>query len=115
MRRATVLLALAGVCLTASACSQITNLAPVSGGPLATVRNGVYDVLVANDVKILVAPQCVQEATQFSCTGTTTDGAPILATATLTSPYSMTVTVAGAVLYDGDVQEALDQAAEEAP
>lgn len=115
MRRPTVLLIVAAACLSATACSQITNLAPVSGGPLATVRNGVYDVLVANKVDILVAPQCVQEATQFSCAGTTTDGKPIEATATLTTPYSMTVVVGGSVLYEGDVQEALQQAAEESP
>lgn len=98
--------------LLLSGCSQVASLTPVSGGPLATVRNAVNDVLVSNNVAILVAPVCTETTQQFECTGSTSDGKPITATATLTTPYSMTVKVGDQSLYDGSVQDVLDQAAE---
>lgn len=96
-------------------CSQIDALAPVSGGPLQTVRVGMLDVLVREDVPIMVAPVCTQEPTQFTCAGSTIDGSPIEAVATLTTPYLITITVGGDVLYDGAVQSVLDEAAQVAP
>lgn len=101
--------------MSMTACSQITALAPVSGGPLQTVRVGILDVLVQEGVPILVAPVCTQEATQFTCTGSTVDGREILAVATLSTPYMMTVTIGGDLLYDGDVQSVLDAASRETP
>ena len=93
-------------------CSQINALAPVSGGPLQTVRVGVLDVLVRDDIPILVAPVCTQEPTQFTCLGSTIDGKEITAESTLTKPYMITVAVGGVVLYEGDVQVILDNAAQ---
>lgn len=93
-------------------CSQINALTPVSGGPLATVQIAMEDQLLASGVQILVAPVCTQTATQFECIGSTVDGQEISSTATLTTPYEMTITVGGVTLYDGSVQDVLDQAAE---
>lgn len=100
---------------TMAGCSQIDALAPVSGGPLQTVRVGVFDVLVKEQVQILVAPVCVEEATQFTCLGSTIDGAQIKAEATLTKPYQMTITIGNETLYDGDVQTIIDEAARVTP
>ena len=108
MRRALVI-GLTAFALTG--CSQIDALAPVSGGPLTTVRVGVLDVLVREDVPILVAPVCTKEESQFSCIGSTVDGSEIIAAANLTAPYFMTVTVGDQVIYDGAVQDVLDEAA----
>ena len=101
--------------LALAGCSQIDALAPVSGGPLQTVRVGVLDVLVREDVPILVAPVCTQEATQFTCIGSTIDGTDIVAESTLTKPYMISVAVGSEVLYEGDVQVILDEAAQVTP
>lgn len=101
--------------LALAGCSQIDALAPVSGGPLQTVRVGVLDVLVQADVPILVAPVCTQEETQFTCVGSTIDGAEIMAESTLTKPYMISVAVGSEVLYEGDVQVILDGAAQVTP
>jgi len=76
------LVALVALPLALGACSQVAALTPVSGGPVTSVRNAVYDVLVEQQVPILVAPQCVAVTTGFSCSGTTQDGQEILANAT---------------------------------
>ncbi len=100
---------------TAGRRPQIDALAPVSGGPLQTVRVGVLDVLVREDVPILIAPVCTQEATQFTCIGSTIDGTDIVAESTLTKPYMISVAVGSEVLYEGDVQVILDEAAQVTP
>lgn len=96
-------------------CSQIDALAPVSGGPLQTVRVGVLNLLVREGVPILVAPVCTEEETQFTCVGSTLDDREIRAEATLTQPYLMSVTIGTEVLYDGDVQSIIDESAQETP
>lgn len=93
-----------------TACSQVTALAPVGGGPITTVRNAIYDVLVAQQVQLLVAPDCEPAATGFTCTGTTSDGRVIRATAGPTAPYDLVITVDGAEIYRGTAQAVVDAA-----
>lgn len=115
LRRSFVPAAMLAATISFTGCSQITALAPVSGGPLQTVRVGILDVLVQEGVPILVAPVCTQQPTQFTCIGSTIDGREIRAVATLSTPYTMSVTIGGDVLYDGDVQIVIDAASVVAP
>ena len=110
MRRlvAAGLAAVAALALTA--CSQVAALTPVSGGPLTSVRNASYDVLVAQQVQILVAPVCTAAGTGFTCTGSTVDGKDITVEASGTTPYPMTVKVGGSVVFEGNAVDVLQQA-----
>lgn len=108
------LIALALLPLALGACSQAAALTPVSGGPVTSVRMAVYDVLVAQQVPILVAPQCTPAADGFTCTGKTTDGKEILATGGPSAPYPITVTVGGSTIFEGNAQDVLAKAVQEA-
>lgn len=108
------LLAVAASAFLLSACSQIASLTPVSGTAITMVRNATYEVLVAEKVPILTAPQCAASATGFTCTGTTIDGAEIISNATGTAPYDMTITVGGDLLFEGTAQDVLEAALLEA-
>lgn len=105
-----VAVAVAGVVL--AGCSQIAALKPVSGDSESTVRNAVINVLVDQKVAILVAPVCVAAGSDFTCTGSTVDGKPIDGKATGTSPYDMTVSVDGKVIFTGNAEDVLDRAAQ---
>ena len=103
----TMLLALSGCA------SQIGGLAPVGGDALTGVRIAAVDVLLENKLGILEAPVCTQVAKAVSCVGSLTDGRVIAVTADVsTTPDTMTVTVGGTTIYDGDVQAVLDKAAQ---
>ena len=104
----------AALALALSACSQVSALTPVGGTAITSVRNATYEVLVDQKVPILEAPQCVPNDTGFTCTGSTIDGAEIVATAQGTNPYPMTITVGGAVIFEGNAQDVLDAAVLEA-
>jgi hypothetical protein len=92
--------------------SQLDGLAPVGGDALTGVRFAATDVLLERKFGILEAPVCTETGTTVSCVGSLTDGAPISVTADIgTKPHTMTITVDGAVVYDGDVQSVLDKAA----
>jgi hypothetical protein len=105
-----VTLGVASVLLLA-ACSQAAALAPVGGNHFSEVRFAAIDVLTAKDVKVLTAPVCVaRSAGAITCSGTTTDDHAIRVISTAADPSSMTVTVAGATIYSGSVQKALDTA-----
>lgn len=114
MRR---LAATAGIALGAAllvGCSQIGALTPVGGTAITSVRNATYDVLVDEGVEILVAPVCEKGAEAFTCTGSTVDGAPIVATGGLTAPYDLRIEVAGQVIFEGNAQDVLADALLEA-
>ena len=100
--------------LVATGCaSQIGGLAPVGGDALAGVRTAAIDVVLEARFGILEAPVCTQVAKAVSCVGSLTDGRVIAVTADVsTTPDTMTVTVGGDMLYDGDVQAVLDKAAQ---
>jgi hypothetical protein len=87
-------------------------LAPVSGGPITTLRTAANDVLLEKGVEILVAPECTESESTFTCTGTTIDMEPITVTSSDAEATTMTVTVGGTVLYDGDVKSVIDRFAE---
>ena len=97
-----------------AACSQVSALTPVGGDSVTSVRNAVYDVLVADGVDILVAPTCASSDAGFLCEGTTLDDQPILARAGATAPYSLTITIGGETVFEGTAQDVLQRAAEEA-
>ncbi len=103
----TLLLALSGCA------SQIGGLAPVGGDALTGVRIAAVDVLLENKLGILEAPVCTQVAKSVSCVGSLTDGSVVTVEADVsTTPDTMTVTVGGTTIYDGDVQAVLDKAAQ---
>lgn len=108
-------LGLLAVAAALTACTQVAALTPVGGDSITSVRNAAYDVLVAQGVDILVAPQCTTASTGFSCTGSTMDGREIAVSATSQAPYPMTVSVGGAVIFEGNAQDVLRQAADVTP
>ena len=108
------LVAVVGAALALSACSQVNALTPVGGTGIASVRNATYDVLIDQQVPILEAPVCTPSDSGFTCTGSTIEGAEIVATAQGTNPYPMTITVGGTVIFEGNAQDVLDAAVLEA-
>lgn len=111
-RRATVLTSAGLAALALAGCSQITALAPVSGGPQSTVEVAIGNLLTEQKVEVLVLPQCVKEAAEFRCTGSTVDGSVILGIAQAKAPYPLTVTIGDTELYSGDAQALIDAAME---
>jgi hypothetical protein len=110
MRHLGLLLAAAAGGLLLSACSQIDSLTPVGGAAVTSVRNATNDVLVDQQVSILVAPVCTEVDSGFTCTGSTTDGREILTKAGATSPYELTISIDGEVIYTGTAKEVLEAA-----
>lgn len=100
--------------LALAGCSQVAALTPVGGGPITTVRNAVYDVLVAQEIEILVAPQCTTSDAGFTCTGSTIDGQTILAEAQSAAPYPLTISVGSSVIFTGTANDVLAEAVQEA-
>ena len=99
------------VALTGCA-SQISGLAPVGGDALTGVRTAAVDVLLAKKFGLLQAPVCTEVADAVSCVGSLTDGQVISVQADIgTDPHTMTVKVGSNVVYDGEVQKVLDDAA----
>lgn len=95
----------------ASVGSQLDGLAPVGGGDITTLRIAVIDVLTEQGILMLEVPVCVEEATEFTCAGTAIDGRNIIATAPLTEPLTVTVTVAGEQVFQGVAMDVIDKAA----
>lgn len=114
MRARTAAVAVVAVCALAG-CSQIDALAPVSGGPISTVRNATYIVLVDQEVPVLVAPTCAAVSTGFECTGSTVDGETITVNAAATKPYAMTIKIADATVFEGNASDVLTANLEESP
>jgi len=95
-----------------AACSQVDSLQQVSGVPLATVEIAAEDVLVAQNVRLLSAPACVQAGDTFTCAGTTLDDQAIEVEVPDDDAMIMTVKVGGAEIFRGPVQEVIDRAGE---
>ena len=114
MRRLGLIIATAVGALLLTGCSQIDSLTPVGGAAVTSVRNATYDVLVHEQVSILEAPVCESTESGFTCTGSTTDGESIVATAGSTSPYPLTIMIGERVLFDGTATEVLEAAVLEA-
>jgi hypothetical protein len=76
------------------------------------VKFAATDVLLDRKFGILEAPVCTQARETVSCVGSLTDGAVINVQADVgTKPHTMTLTVGGVVVYEGEVQAVLDDAA----
>lgn len=96
----------------AGCASQLDGLAPVGGDAMTGVKFAATDVLLEKKFGILEAPVCTETGNTVSCVGSLTDGAVINVQADIgTKPHTMTVTVGGSVVYDGEVQKILDEAA----
>lgn len=91
--------------------SQIDALAPVSGDDVSAVRTATTDVLLAQQADILEAPVCTKSETAITCQGKLTNGATVSVDAPLDAPDTMTLTVAGEVVYEGSIQDVLSAAA----
>lgn len=98
-----------GSVLLGGCASQIEALAPVGGDDLATVRIASTDVLLGLKLSILEAPQCTQTPAAITCLGTLTDGSTVRVEAPGRGRTTMTVTVSGDVIYDGAIQDVLDE------
>ena len=99
--------------LLSGCASQISGLAPVGGDAMTGVKFAATDVLLERKYGILEAPVCTQVAKAVSCVGSLTDGEVISVQADIaTKPHTMTVTVGDIVVYDGEVQKVLDEAAQ---
>lgn len=95
--------------------SQIDGLAPVGGDKTTALRIAAIDVILAQQLTIRDAPACVQVDGDYSCIGSLTDGDPIQVTAPGPDLTDMTVIVGGdIVIYQGPVQQVLDEAAQDA-
>ncbi len=95
-----------------AACSQVDSLQQVSGVPLATVEIAADDVLVAQNVRLLSAPACVEADGMFRCTGTTVDNEAIEVEVPDDDEMIMTVRIAGQEIFQGQVQEVIEKAGE---
>lgn len=104
----------AAVSVMLTACSQINALTPVGGDSVTSVRNAVYDVLVAEGIPILVAPTCEPSDSGYLCEGTTLDDQPIVARAAAATPYALTITVDDETIFEGTAEDVLQRAVEEA-
>lgn len=102
----------AGALLLLTGCSQISALAPVGGDDITGLRTAAVDVLLQKKVAIKVAPTCVESSTEYRCQGTTVTGGPILVTAPTADPIIMTITVDGAQIFNGSVDDVLTAALE---
>jgi len=114
MRRLGLATAIALGSLLLTGCSQIDSPTPVGGAAVTSVRNATYDVLVQEQVSILEAPVCESTDSGFTCTGSTTDGEAIVATAGPSSPYPLTIMIGERVLFEGTATDVLEAAVLEA-
>jgi hypothetical protein len=112
--RTTKAAALLGITMSLTACaSQIAGLAPVGGDTAFMIRTAAIDVLLAHKLTIRDAPACTDIGDGYSCVGSLTDGATIVVTAPGSEPVTMTVHVGDLVLYDGSIQQVLDDTAQD--
>lgn len=114
MTRTRAAFALIAATLALTACSQVASLTPVGGSSLTSVRNAANDVLVDQGVPILVAPKCTAVDSGFTCIGSTVDGAEILVAAEGAKPFAMSISVGGAVIFEGNATDVLESAVQEA-
>lgn len=93
-------------------CSQINALAPVSGVPLSTVQIAASDVLMRKEVPLLTAPICTASDTEFTCAGETLKNEPITVRVPNDATQVMTITVGGKQIFEGPVQDVIEQSGE---
>jgi hypothetical protein len=97
--------------LLLSGCSQLAAIAPVGGNRVSDVRYAANDILVDREVDVLTAPVCeMAEDREVTCTGETFDGEPIEVLSAADDQSNLTITVGGTVLFEGAIQDVLDDA-----
>lgn len=100
-------------------CSQAQGLAAQGNMNVIYLATATNDVLAAHHVEVLQAPRCsVDSATNYSCTGTTMSGAPIVTSvpdADSNSNPVMTITVGGVTIYHGPVLTVINENSEATP
>ncbi len=109
--RASVMTVAATAMAACAVTTQIDSLRPVAGDKITGLNIAATDVLVSQGVEILVAPVCEYANESYDCAGTTLSGKKIAVTAAGAEPESMTVTVGSKTIYDGSIDEVLQQAA----
>ena len=90
-------------------CSQTAQLQPVAGDAVTAVNNAVSDVVAQAGVQVMTWPTCAFANKIYTCTGTTTTGQKISGITGSTEPLSLTVTVGDRKLYQGTVQDVIEQ------
>lgn len=90
--------------------SQVSTLQPVAGDAITELNIAAIDVLLREDVRVLVAPVCRYEAETYRCEGTTVGDDPIVVSAQGSSPESFAVTVGERTVYDGSIDDVIEQA-----
>lgn len=106
---------LAAVALLLAGCSQLAAIAPVGGARVSEVRYAALDVLVDREVDVLTAPVCDEVSGEVTCTGETFEGDVISVVSPADDQATVTITVGGSVLFEGAVQDVLDDAIRPAP
>lgn len=103
-------IALGAINLTGCA-SQISALAPVGGDTLVSVRTAATNVLLGQGLEIMVAPVCTQTESEINCAGTLTDKQEFQVNAPLNGSFAMKITLAHSIIFEGNYQDVLDNAA----
>lgn len=101
--------ALAAV-MSLAGCSQVAAIAPVGGDRVSNVRYAALDVLVAEGVELLTAPDCVEKDRSVSCTGSSLDGATITVTSTAADEDHLEIVVGTATLFSGSLSAVINDA-----
>lgn len=79
--------------------------------PPNTPEYAANDILVDREVDVLTAPVCEMAADRaVTCTGETFDGEPIEVLSAAGDQSNLTITVGGTVLFEGAIQDVLDDA-----
>lgn len=111
-RIAAILTSVLSMMLLSGCASQLDALAPVGGDDVSMVRTVTTTVLLHEQLEIMNAPQCTKTDTEITCEGELLDGSAVSAEAPTTPFGEITVTVAGELLYQGDISSVLEAAAE---
>lgn len=97
--------------LLLAGCSQLAAIAPVGGNRLSDVRYAANDILVREEIDILTAPVCEEaDDKAVTCSGETVDGDAITVESPADDQTRLTITVGGTVLFEGVIQDVLDEA-----
>ncbi|MGX5681781.1 hypothetical protein [Schumannella luteola] len=105
------LLPVLAAALVLSGCSQLAAIAPVGGNRLSDVRYAANDILVREGVDVLTAPVCTEASDKaVTCSGETFDGDAITVESSADDQTRLTITVGGSVLFEGVIQDVLDEA-----
>lgn len=110
-------LALAAAAL--AGCSQVQGLATQGNMNVIYLATAANDVLISQQIGILSGPKCtVDSSTNYTCSGTTVSGAPIVVSVPNEDSNSdpvMTITVGGKTIYHGSVLTVLEQNSQATP